>query len=179
MSDEDTTAASGPDPLFARPVVPVAHEDDARATAEAVVPYLAAADGHVRIVYVVEKAGGAVDKASVEQREQAAETAFDVFRAVVDDRAPDLAVETEVLYGTDVVETILEDAAAVDATSVAFSPRGEPGKRSFMDWLTGDVRDRLVTEADRPVVVLPVTHEHDQDNGAEADDPDASAEGGR
>jgi nucleotide-binding universal stress UspA family protein len=198
MSDEGAPSSSGTDPLFDRPVVPIANEEDARATAEAAVPYLTATDGHVRVVYVVEKAGGAIDKASVEQREQAAEAAFDAFRAVVEATASGLAVETEILYGTDVVETILEDAAGVDATAIAFSPRGEPGKRSFMDWLTGDVRDRLVTEADRPVVVLPVAHGHEsaEDEGEgegegeghaeaasapdpEAGDTDASAEGDR
>jgi nucleotide-binding universal stress UspA family protein len=196
MSDEGPPSSSGTDPLFDRPVVPIANEEDARATAEVAVPYLAATDGHVRVVYVVEKAGGAIDKASVEQREQAAEAAFDAFRAVVEATASGLAVETEILYGTDVVETILEDAAGVDATAIAFSPRGEPGKRSFMDWLTGDVRDRLVTEADRPVVVLPVAHGHEgaedesegegeghaeaaSDPDPGAGDTDASAEGDR
>lgn len=142
--------------LLAHPIVPVANEEDATATASVAVPHLAAAGGTARVVYVVEKAGGGIDKASVEQREQAAQTAFDAFETVAD--AAGVAVDTDILYGTDIVKTILDDAAEIDATAVIFSPRGEPGKRSFMDWLTGDVRDRLVTESERPVVVLPVEH---------------------
>lgn len=156
-----------PEPPFARALIPVANEGDAIATARAALPHLAAADGRATVVYVVEKAGGAPDKASVEQRELLAEEAFEAFAELA--AAADVPVETDVLYGTDVVETILDAAAGIDATSVVFVPRGG---RSILDLLTGDVRDRLVTESDRPVVVLPAV-ETDGDRAGDTDDADA------
>jgi len=131
--------------LLARVVVPVADEDDAAATCRALAGYLDA-DSRVVAVHVIEKAGGAPDKASVEQRELEAEDVF----AVVRDRLPD--AEAEIRYGTDVADTIFAAAADHDATSIAFTPRG--GSR-WVRLLTGDVALNLVTETDRPVIVLP------------------------
>ncbi|PSQ15415.1 universal stress protein UspA [Halobacteriales archaeon QS_8_69_26] len=137
--------------LLNRLVVPVAEEDDARRTARGLRRHV---DGdrpsELTVVYVVEKAGGAPDAASVEQREQAAEEAFAAFREAVGDLGD--VVETEVLYGTDVAETIFEAAEEHDATAIAFTPRG--GGR-LIRLLTGDVALSLITETDRPVVVLP------------------------
>jgi nucleotide-binding universal stress UspA family protein len=151
------------DPLFARPVVPVAGEDDAEHTVEAVFPRVAAADGRAVVVHVIEKAGGAPDKASVEQREELAEDLF----ATVRERAAaaGIEVETELRYGTDVAETIVEVAHDAGATAIAFTPRG--GSR-WWDFFSGDVRESLVTESDLPVVVLPdVTDEGADAGGAE------------
>ena len=90
--------------LLDRIVLPIANENDARATVRAL-------DGHefgsVLAVRVVEKAGGAPDKASVEQREEAAERAFAVLEGTLGD---ELDLETRVLYGTDVADTVFEAA---------------------------------------------------------------------
>jgi nucleotide-binding universal stress UspA family protein len=141
-----------PDPpgLLSRPLVPVASEDDAVETCRTAFPRIAAAGGRPVVVHVIEKAGGAPDKASVEQREAAAEEAF----AAVRDCAADygLDVETEIRYGTDVVDAIVAAAADADASAVVFHPRGGSW---LLDLLTGDVRDRLIEESDRPVVVFP------------------------
>ncbi|MFC6824490.1 universal stress protein [Halopelagius fulvigenes] len=139
-----------PEPLFLRPVVPVANVDDAEHTAAAVLPRVAAAGGRARVVHVVEKAGGAPDKASVEQREELAADAFDAVR----ERAAEagVEVETELRYGTDVAASIIDAARDIDATAIAFTPRS--GK-AWWDLFSGGVRDSLVTESDRPVVVLP------------------------
>jgi nucleotide-binding universal stress UspA family protein len=155
-------AEQSPDPLFARPVVPVAGDEDAEHTVAAVFPRVAAADGRAVVVHVIEKAGGAPDKASVEQREELAEELF----AAVRERAAaaGVDVETELRYGTDVAETIIETAHDVDATSIAFTPRG--GSR-WWDFFSGDVRDSLVTESDLPVVVLPDVADEDADTGGE------------
>jgi nucleotide-binding universal stress UspA family protein len=129
--------------LLDRVVLPVDSEEDAESSARA----LAGQEyGEVVVVHVVEKAGGAPDKAGVEQRELAAEEMFEAARAVLGD------VETELYYGTDVVETIFEAAADHDATAVVVTPRG--GSR-FVQLITGDVALRLITENDHPVVVLP------------------------
>ena len=139
----------GDDPpgLLERVLVPVAEDDDARATARGLARHLSAG-AQVTVVNVVEKAGGAVDKASVEQREMRATEAFEAFREALDDGN----VETQIRYGTDVADTIFAAADDVDATVIAFTPRG--GSR-WIRLLTGDVALDLVTQTDRPVLVLP------------------------
>lgn len=133
--------------LLSTVVVPVAEPDDARATARALRSRLAD-DAEVLVVRVVEKAGGAPDKASVEQREGIAEEAFEAFRDVLDGES----VETRILYDIDVADAVFTAADDVDATAIAFTPRS--GSR-WVRLLTGDVALSLITETDRPVLVLP------------------------
>ena len=142
--------ATDPPDLLSRPLVPIASEDDAVETCRTAFPRIAAAGGRPVVVHVIEKAGGAPDKASVEQREGAAEEAFAAIRDCAAEYGLD--VETEIRYGTDVVDTILDAAADLDASAIVFHPRGGSW---LLDLLTGDVRDKLVDESDRPVVVLP------------------------
>ncbi len=134
--------------LFERVLVPVASPDDARATSRAVEPYLARETSEVVVVHVIEKAGGAPDKAGVEQRQAYAEEIFEVVRETLDVQS----LETEIRYGTDVPEAIFGAAGDHDATAVVITPRG--GSR-WLRLLTGDVALDIVTETDRPVVVLP------------------------
>jgi hypothetical protein len=124
-------------------VVPVAESADAAATADALAPL---EPGEVVVVYVVEKTGGAPDQANVDQREMEAEEAFDAFR----DRFPE--AESEVRYGTDVVEQVFAAADERGATAVAFRPR--TGSR-LVRLISGDYALTLVTENDLPVVSLP------------------------
>jgi len=139
-----------PDSLFQRVIVPVANEEDAAATVDALGPYVESAGGVVIAVHVIEKAGGAPDKASVEQRELYADDLFEI----VTDGLADLGVEieTEYLYGTDVAETIIDVAHDLDASAIVFTPRG--GSR-WVKLFTGDVTTSLVNESDLPVIVLP------------------------
>ena len=134
--------------IFQHVLIPVATEEDAAATCDALEPYLGEVE-RVTAVHVIEKAGGAMDKAPLEKRrEDAAE-----FLAVVDARLGDsVAVDTRTAYGTDVVETLFDEAANAGATAIAFRPRG--GSR-IVRLLTGDTATRLVTEPDLPVVSLP------------------------
>lgn len=141
--------------VFDRVLLPVASQEDARTTAMAFSSYAADSDSVVA-VHVIEKAGGVPDKTSVEQREQEAEK---IFATIRDELGDDIA--TEIAYGTDVSETIFRVADEVDATAVVFTPRS--GSR-WVRLLTGDVALDLITETDRPVVVLP-------DDG----DPDSKA----
>jgi nucleotide-binding universal stress UspA family protein len=143
--------------LFDRPLVPVANADDAAATAGAVLPRVAAVGGRAVFVHVIEKAGGAPDKASVEQREDLADELFALVREAGEDAG--VEVETDLRYGTDVADTIIDAAHDADATCIAFTPRG--GSR-WWDLFSGDTRKTLVTESDLPVVTLP-------DVGEEAD----------
>jgi len=135
--------------LFDHILVPVASENDAEVTARALRQYLPA-EGTVVFTNVIEKAGGAPDKASVEQREELAEAAFRTAAGELTDR--DVLIETRLTYGTDVAERIVETAADEDATAIIFTPRGSS---RWTKLITGNVTDKLVARSDRPVVALP------------------------
>ncbi|GAB3669671.1 universal stress protein [Halopiger thermotolerans] len=130
-------------------IVPVGDPDDGERTAAALVPHLEPTSTAV-VVNVIEKGGGAPDKASMEQREEYAAEIFERARGPLADSSA--TVETAVLYGTDVVERIFAEAEDRNADAVVFVPR--EGNR-FAELLTGDVARRLVKEASIPVVALP------------------------
>ncbi|WP_152042008.1 universal stress protein [Salinigranum salinum] len=156
MADGDAPPAN----LLSNPFVPVASVDDARITLDAVLDRVAAASGRMTVAHVVEKAGGAPDKASMEQREGIAEEAFELVRGRAADAGVD--VETELLYGTDVAETLVEAAHESGATAIVFTPRGH---KWWWDLFSEDVADALVHESDLPVVVLPSPADAGADDG--------------
>lgn len=129
--------------LLSHVLVPVANEDDARETARALAAYEPTA---VTTLHVVEKGGGAPDKTPVWVSEETAESAFAAFKGVLP------MAESHTAYGSDIVETILETAAELDVSAIAYRPRG--GGR-VMRFLSGDLTLKLVTEADCPVITLP------------------------
>ncbi|SIR27541.1 Nucleotide-binding universal stress protein, UspA family [Haladaptatus litoreus] len=136
--------------LLERVVLPVASEKDAESTCDAALKRIESVGGRVIALHVVEKAGGAPDKASVEQREEQADEIFEIVRERCD--ALGVPVETKIAYSTDVADAIFETADEADATAIAFTPRG--GSR-WMKLLTGDVALSLATKTNRPVVILP------------------------
>lgn len=136
----DTTAT-----ILDRVVLPVVGPKNARRSAKSLSEY---DPGEVVLVHVVEKSGGGVDSAPVQQREKAAQEAFDAGRSVL--TGP--TVTTELRYGSDIPEMIFETAVDVEADSIAFVPRS--GNR-LVRFLTGDIAHSLITKTDRPVVALP------------------------
>ena len=126
-------------------LVPIASDADAESTATALADNLDA--DRVTVVHVVEKAGGAPDKAGVEQREEAAAEAFDRFEEIYGE-----SVETDIVYDTDIADGLLTAARDVAADALAFTPRGGGW---FERVLSGSVTRDLLDETDRPVVVLP------------------------
>lgn len=124
-------------------LVPIANEEDAATTASLLESY---EFERITVLHVVEKGEGVPDKTPVEQSEQIAEAAFETFREIFPD------AETETAYRRDIVESIFEVADEINASAIAFRPRG--GSR-LIQWLSGDRTLRLVTEADRPVITIP------------------------
>lgn len=135
--------------LFETVYLPIANPKDAEATARAV-QYYAHPDSEVVVCHVVEKGGGVPDKASVEQREQYAERAYETFQEVLPEGWGTVRFET--LYGRNVAETIVEGANEAGATVVAFTPRG--GSR-WVRLVTGDVARNMIEASDLPVISLP------------------------
>ena len=140
--------------ILDRVLVPIASEDDAEATASTIESHMDR--GTAVFVHVIEKAGGAPDKASVEQREEYAEKVFEVIRQKLENT--EIEVEESVKYGTDVGDTIIKSAHDHRADSIAFTPRS--GSK-ILKLLTGDITDTLVQNSDIPLVILP--HERDED----------------
>jgi len=136
--------------LFRRIVVPVANQNDAEATAEALAPYVADAGGTVVAVHVAADEPATDDEVAAEERAEFAEEIFDRLIEGLADAG--VGVETHLLSGDDVAEAIIEAARERDASAIAFTPRG--GSR-WVKLLTGDVSTTLVSESDVPVVVLP------------------------
>lgn len=135
--------------LFTRVLLPVASEEDAAATCRRLFERTDEI-GTIIAIHVIEKAGGGIDKASVEQREEHAEAIFEV----VDEhcRGTGANVKHRIRYGTDVTETILLGAEEEEASVIVFVPRESS---RWVNLLTGDIAYSLVTEANRPVLVLP------------------------
>lgn len=130
--------------------MPIVNTDDAVATYEKLRPYLLENEFVPIAVHVIEKAGGAPDKAGVEQRKEYAEEVFEAFRKRA--QADGISVETKLLYGTDIAETIHEAAAELDASAIVFRSRG--GSR-WLNLVTGNVRSNLIANHESPVIVLP------------------------
>ena len=124
-------------------LLPVANEDDALATATGLEPY---EPNHVTALHVVEKGEGVPDKTPVEQSEQLAEESYAAVRTVFPD------ADEHTAYDRQIVEAIRAAADEVGASAIAFHARG--GSR-LLQFLSGDITLKLVTDADIPVIALP------------------------
>lgn len=129
--------------LLAHVLLPVAHEEDARATATALEPYQ---PDHVTALHVVEKGGGVPDKTPVQQSEALAAESYAAVRSIFPEANDHTA------YARDVVGAIFEVAEEVGASAIAY--RSRPGSR-ITKFLAGDLSMKLLTQADRPVIALP------------------------
>lgn len=141
--------AATSDLLFGRVVVPIESPADAAATCRALRPYLADGVAEVVVLHVIEDAGGPTDAGG--ERDEATAEIFDIVTEAFEEIGITL-FDTRVLYRSDVADAILEAAADVDASAIVFTPQGAS---RWLRLLTGDVALPLVTETDRPVVVLP------------------------
>lgn len=129
--------------LLSHVVLPVATEDDALDSARALEPY---DPSRVTATFVVEKGGGVPDKTPMEQSEEIAKTCYRAVRTVFPN------ADAETIYHTDVTAGIYEIAESLDASAIAYRPRG--GSR-IVQFLAGDISLELITDAPVPVVALP------------------------
>ncbi|WP_066416048.1 universal stress protein [Halorubrum aethiopicum] len=129
--------------LLGHVLVPVANEEDALATARALEPYN---PDRVTALHVVEKGEGVPDKTPVEQSEELAAESYAAVRSVFPD------ADEHTAYDREVVDAILAAADEVGATAIAYRTRG--GNR-LVQFLSGDLTVKLVTNADVPVIALP------------------------
>lgn len=136
--------------LLDRIVVPVATVEDAQTTATAIAAQLAGQVGSIVGIHVIEKGGGVPDKAPLEAREAEAQEILESFTEHV--QANGIDVETEVLYGTDVIETVVDAVDEEGGTAVVFCPR-HAGLVTRL--LTGDRSRALLEAAPVPVISLP------------------------
>ena len=136
-------ASDEPSDLLGHVLLPVANENDALETAKALEPY---EPDQVTALHVVEKGGGTPDKTPVEQSEALAAESYAAVRSVFPDAGDHTA------YARDVAGAIFDAAEEVDASAIAYRSRG--GNR-LMQFLSGDISLKLVTNADRPVIALP------------------------
>jgi len=141
--------------LFEHVLIPVATHDDAQATCAALEPHLDTVE-RVTAIHVIEKAGGAPDKAPLEKRTQ---DGHEILAETESRLAAVVDVNSEIVYGTDVVAAIFEAATDHDAAAVAFRSRG--GSR-ITQLLAGDMTRQLVTDPVVPVVSLPVPDDVDE-----------------
>jgi nucleotide-binding universal stress UspA family protein len=136
-------ASDEPSDLLGHVLLPVASENDALETAKALEPY---EPDQVTALHVVEKGGGTPDKTPVEQSEALAAESYAAVRSVFPDAGDHTA------YARDVAGAIFDAAEEVNASAIAYRSRG--GNR-LMQFLSGDISLKLVTNADRPVIALP------------------------
>jgi len=137
------------DSFFQQVLVRLANPDDAAATTAVLAPYVDATDSVVIAVHVIEKADGAPDKASVEQRKPVAQDVFTtVTNRLTDTRA---TIETQMLHGTDIAPTLIEAAHDNDAV-IVFTPRDASRWEKL---LAGDVTHHRLNSSDVPILVSP------------------------
>ncbi|KZX48499.1 universal stress protein [Haloarcula sp. K1] len=129
--------------ILAHVLLPVANEDDGLTTATALEPY---EPEQVTALHVVEKGEGVPDKTPVEQSEELAAESYAAVRTVFPD------ADDHTAYARDVVEAIFDVAEEVEASAIAYRSRG--GGR-LMQFLSGDLSLKLVTNAEVPVIALP------------------------
>jgi nucleotide-binding universal stress UspA family protein len=131
-------------------VLPVASAADARTTCAGAAAHLRRTGGRAVVVHVIEGVAPSDD----DDHPKHAEETFAAAREAFD--AAQIDVETRLEYGEEIPGTVFTVADEVDASAIAFTPRA--GGR-WLKLLSGDLTSALVTESDRPVVVLPDRHD--------------------
>jgi len=128
-------------------LLPIADEEDAQNTCEAVIPYLTGKDCRVFVIHVVKQKRRNADTEAIEAR---AETVFERATACFD--AVGIPTTGEVWYGIDVSETILDAAAQHAADSIVLTPRNKSVWRRL---ISENVIGQLARRVDQPLIIIP------------------------
>lgn len=136
-------------------LVPIVNEDDAEETCRELQSYVDPEVETITVVHVIEKAGGYMDKAPLEARQEQAENVFSIVEAEFAD-GPE--IRRELRYGTDVVDEIIAAADERDVTAIGFTPQSSGRLKRL---LAGDTAYRLISESHHPVVVFSRRMEED------------------
>jgi nucleotide-binding universal stress UspA family protein len=136
--------------LFEMVVLPVASAEDARTTCAGAAAHLRRAGGRAVVVHVIEGPPPAKEGEHAKGADETFAAAREAFGTA------DIDLETRLEYGEEIPETVFAVAEDVDASAIAFTPRA--GGR-WVKLLSGDLTSALVSDSDRPVVVLPDRHE--------------------
>lgn len=138
--------------LTGQVLVPVASEEDMQETATSIQNWLEDDASAIHVLHVIEKAGRAMDKASLGRREEQAEEIFRIAHQSL--QSVEAKVKTELRYATSVFDEIQATARDTEATAIVFSPR--PGGR-LARLLSGNLSPKLVLNSSIPVIVLPAS----------------------
>jgi len=128
-------------------LLPIANEEDATDTCEAVAPYLVGKDCRVFVIHVVREPKRNVDIVETQTR---AQRVFERATACFD--AVDIPVTGEVWYGTDVSRTILDAATEHNADAIILTPRKKSVWRRL---LSENVVGKLARNVDQPLIIIP------------------------
>lgn len=138
--------------IFDSTVIPFDGTDAAPSAAESIAPLL---DGkQVTFVMVldqyVENALAPFAEAEGLTIAQAAEAAGD--RAIAQANAAGMNASYEIVNDSDVIDGVLSVASGNDATSIVLPTHSMGG---VTRWLTGNLRDKMVSAANLPILVMP------------------------
>lgn len=134
--------------LLTRPIIPVSDADDAVETYDALRSEIDPDCCQPLVVSVVAASGG--DDTTQRAATNRATDAVERFVSLA--AADGLAVDTDVLTGDDIAESIIAAASDSDASAIAFHSRGGS---DWLDVVAGGVRTALIVKSDIPIVVLP------------------------
>lgn len=134
--------------------IPIASEEDAEATCRGIRPVLST-ESNVVVIHVIEKAGGGIDPAPIEEQKRRANRIFDQCAQELSKDAG--AVDNKMTFDTDVVDGIIEASEGCGADVIAFTPRSA---NRLLKLVSGDTAFKLIHRAELPVLIVPPSAEH-------------------
>lgn len=137
--------------LLRRVLVPVANLEDTEATCRALLPRIGEDIEEVILLHVIEQTEGFIDTASPEALEEEAEAMFAKAKELLRAVKGDATLETELRFGTDIPEEIVQSAVDHDVTAITFRPRS---KGRLSRWFSKETEHRLIREAPCPVLTI-------------------------
>ncbi|WP_121744637.1 universal stress protein [Natronorubrum halophilum] len=130
-------------------LLPVADQEDASNTCSAVYPYLEGKDCRLHVIHVIQKEPDNVDQAAIKHRSN---EIFTVVRECFE--ASEIPVSTDIRYGRNIADVILEAADEYTAESIILTPRNRSIWRKLR---SQNVLGSLITAVEQPLIIIPAT----------------------